>query len=114
MLEPTNANRALVNRGIAEAMGQYVEGISPHSGAVNIRVKPDNPMRGHLLLDYTRDLNACYEVCKERGINFAEILSVQSTWCGAEDDLRWLVALAVWEALKSDATSSTTPQNTDS
>lgn len=93
----TPDNRALVNRGIAEAMGLRVAE-TLNDGAVVIDATNKPPYE----LDYTRDLNACYEVCEEMGIDFLRVIDDASSDTEYfKEDLRWLVALAVWEAVKA-------------
>lgn len=120
MLEPTNANRALVNRGIAESQKYLFHLADYRCGRIYVykTATADAPT----ILDYTRDLNACYEVCEERG------WKIQSNWMYYDDgdmysvsvihpkagfwnaftgtDLRWLVAQAVWQAVKAQGNGS--------
>jgi len=120
VLEPTSENRALVNRGIAEREGYY-EIQSHKDGSVSACKKKADHTWGWERLDYTRSLDACFEVCERRGW-MVETMPVNngivdvSVWRQHEEggwmlvsgcsisgkctDLRWLVAVEVWEAGK--------------
>ncbi len=89
----TPANRALVNRGIAEARGDKVVAVD-REGAIAVIGETD-------YTDYTRSLDACYDVCEAKGIRFASILAVVGIMANENDDLRWLVAQEVWEEVKA-------------